>query len=171
VHRFTTTLALALCLVGCYSAGSSSRSATPSDGSAAPLEAPASAAPSGDAVSPAPSSDTVKLATAEGHFPERSDGMQVCPYHFNLGLLMVDPQYGTAAQNEDGMHPLIWPLRYTARRLAEGEVAVLNRNGAVVATTGKSYRFWAPEWGADGGPVEAGDCVDLAPEGEIQTPY
>jgi hypothetical protein len=164
MRRVTTALALALCLSGCYSAAQSGSSAAPSGD-------PVSAAPSGDAVSPAPSSDTVELATAEGHFPEPSDGVHVCPYGFNLGLLMVDPEYGTAAQNEDGIHPLIWPLGYTARRLAGGEVAVLNRDGVVVATTGRSYRFWAPKWGGDGGPVEAGDCVDLAPEGEVQTPY
>ena len=96
--------------------------------------------------------------------------MHVCPYNFTVGLLIIDPEYGTAAQNGEGIHPLIWPLGYTARRLAGGEVAVLNRNGAVVATTGKKYRFWAPRWGGDGGPVEAGDCVDVYPEGEIHSP-
>jgi hypothetical protein len=169
VRRVTTTLALALCLLGC-SAAQSGRSATPSGGSAAPLEAPVSAAPSGYAVSPTPSSDTVELRTAEWAFPERSDGGFRCPNDSNVGLLIVDPEYGTAAQNADGIHPLIWPLGYTARRLPGGEVAVLRSDGAPVAITGRKYRFWAPHWGGGGGPVEAGACVLQYDEGEIQTP-
>ena len=171
LRRVTTTLALALCLLGC-AAAQSGLSATPSGGSAAPLEAPVSAAPSSDAVSPAASSDNVKLATAEGEFPVQSDGVVRCPYdHSNVGLLIVNPEYGTAAQNGDGTHPLIWPLGYMARRLAGGEVEVLSRNGAVVATTGKKYNFWTPNWARGGDPVEAGNCVGPYIEGEIQTPY
>jgi len=102
----------------------------------------------------------------------QSDGLAPCPYdHSNAGLLLVDPEYGTAAQNGDGTHPLIWPLGYTARRLAGGEVEVLSRKGAVVATTGEQYNFWAPRWARGGLPVEAGNCVSPYTKGEIQTPW
>jgi hypothetical protein len=88
-----------------------------------------------------------------------------------VGLLIVDPEYGTAAQNGDGTHPLIWPLGYTARRLTGGEVEVLSGYGGVVATTGNKYNFWAPKWARGEGPVEAGNCVGpLYIEGELQTP-
>jgi hypothetical protein len=112
------------------------------------------------------------LRTAEGDFPERSGGLDYyCPYnHSNVGLLIVDPEYGTAAQNGDGTHPLIWPLGFTARRLAGGEVEVLNRYGDVVATTGKKYNFWTPNWAPGRDPVETGNCVGPYIEGEIQTP-
>jgi len=159
-------------LLGC-SAAQAGRSAAPSGGSGAPLEASASAAPSVDEVSPAPSTDTVKLATADVAFSVQSDVMGPCPYnHANVGLLMVDPGYGTAAQNGGDVHPLIWPLGYTARRLAGGQVAVLSGKVAVVATTGKKYNFWAPEiWAPGGEPVEVGNCVSPYTEGEIQTPW
>jgi hypothetical protein len=157
-----TTLVLPLVLLGCSSAqlghsGSQSTELT-------------SATPAGEVPTAARTSDAVALVTAEGHFPERSDGVNVCPYNYIVGLLIADPGYGTAARDEHGVHPLIWPVGYTARRLAGGEVEVLNRNGAVVATTGRRYEFWAPTWGGDGEPVEAGACVSVYPEGEIQTP-
>jgi hypothetical protein len=170
MRRATITLVLALCLVGC-SAAQPGRSATPS-GAGGTTRAPGSAAPSNDGVSPAPSSNIVKLATAEGDLPAPSDLTAPCPYdHSNVGLLMVDPESGTAAQTRDGTHPLIWPLGFTGRQLAGGGVEVLSRNGGVVATTGNQYNFWGPDWPRGADPVEAGHCVSPYTEGEIQTPW
>lgn len=48
-----------------------------------------------------------------------------------------------------------WPLEYTGVRLADGEVAVLDGAGHLVATTGSPYRLQG-EWavvGAIGGPL------------------
>jgi len=53
------------------------------------------------------------------------------------GLLLVDARYGTSL---DGV-PVIWPTGYSGIRLTSGEVAVLDQEGKVVATTGKHYRL------------------------------
>jgi hypothetical protein len=73
------------------------------------------------------------------------------------GLLVVDPTYGTAivANNHPSMLGLsdvpvtvAWRPGFTARR-SGSEVEVLDPQGNVVATTGRSYQFW-------GGFVAAG---------------
>jgi hypothetical protein len=59
------------------------------------------------------------------------------------GPLLAEPQYGTSWL---GM-PVMWPSGYTARR-AGSEVEVLDTQGKVIATTGKTYRIsraYAPE--------------------------
>jgi hypothetical protein len=38
-----------------------------------------------------------------------------------------------------GVAPVRWPEGYTARRTLGGEVEVLNKQGEVVATTGRKY--------------------------------
>ena len=51
--------------------------------------------------------------------------------------------------------PIRWPLEYTGLQLADGEVAVLDGAGEVLATTGRGYRLKG-EWavvGAVGGPL------------------
>ncbi len=51
--------------------------------------------------------------------------------------------------------PVRWPLEYTALRLSDGQIAVLDGGGAVVATTGRTYRLtgaWAIV-AAIGGPL------------------
>jgi len=141
VRRVITTLALALSLLGC--------------GSSAPS---GSAAPS---VSAAPAGEPIELRTGVDPDlgPERSDGLNACRTFWNVGLLIVDADFGTAAEGNYGIKPLIWPLGYTARRLAGGEVVVLNRTGDVVATTGHKYQFWTVAWGG-GGPAHTGFCVN-----------
>jgi hypothetical protein len=58
-------------------------------------------------------------------------------------LLVVDPKYGTSLNGQ----PVMWPKGYTARR-AGSEVDVLDTQGKVIATTGRTYhisRAYAPE--------------------------
>lgn len=102
VRRVTTTLALALCLLGC--------SAAQSGGSAAPPSVPIELLTG------------VTACWAGGERP-------------SLGLLLADPTYGTTFNAK----PVMWPVGFTGLRLAGGEVAVLNRAGRVVATTGREY--------------------------------
>jgi hypothetical protein len=57
--------------------------------------------------------------------------------------LVVDAKYGTSFDGQ----PVMWPKGYTARR-AGSEVEVLNTDGKVIATTGRTYhiaRANAPE--------------------------
>ena len=170
----------ALCLLGCSSgsarlggtasATNPSESAWASGGSGA---LPSEADPS--ATSPvSPPDEPVELATGEGEFRVEPDGRSACITYFNIGTLIADPETGTAAQGigdrpdgEFGIRPLIWPIGYTARRLAGGEIEVLNGKGEVIATTGRIYQFWTGNWGtvpsgARGDPVHAGGpgCVN-----------
>jgi len=52
------------------------------------------------------------------------------------GVLVPDLDFGTRIE---GKGPVMWPVGYTGRRLAGGEVEVLDRTGSVVATTGRAY--------------------------------
>ena len=101
-----------------------------------------------------------------GWLPPLSDPVQLItgPPHHNgcfaadvSGLLVVDPTYGTAIAGNH--HPsmvnlgdepvtVAWRPGFTARR-SGSEVEVVNPQGFVVATTGRSYRFL-------GGYVSAG---------------
>jgi hypothetical protein len=78
------------------------------------------------------------------------------------GTLAVDPKHGTSFLG----HPVMWPAGYTARRVG-AEVMVLDRDGEVKATTGRTYhisRAYAPDDGMygpykdDAFPVAA-DCT------------
>ena len=78
------------------------------------------------------------------------------------GLLVVDPTYGTAivgnnlpsmVQLSDVPVTVAWRPGFTARR-SGSEVEVLDPQGNVVATTGRSYRFM-------GGYVRAGGSSGL----------
>jgi hypothetical protein len=113
VRRVTTTLALALCLLGCSSAASAGGSAAPTVESAAPAGEP------------------VALRTGKN-----SCYLTLFPI---VGRLLPDPVYGVTL---DGV-PIIWPTGSTAARLAGGQVEVrvttLNGGAAIVATTGKDY--------------------------------
>jgi hypothetical protein len=77
-----------------------------------------------------PSGDPVELLT----------GVEACyaggqqPSY--AGVLVPDQEYGTRI---DGKGPVMWPVGYTGLRLRTGEIAVLDRSGNVVATTGKAY--------------------------------
>jgi hypothetical protein len=97
MRRVTTTLALALCLLGC-------------------------------GLMPGP----VELLT----------GVDACyagGEHATFGgLLVADSTYGTPINSR----PIMWPVGFTGVRLGfGGEVAVRNRDGKVVATTGREYRL------------------------------
>jgi hypothetical protein len=65
-----------------------------------------------------------------------------CYTNFAMGLLMVDATYGTTITDGSigGTRPVMWPTGYTGRR-AGPEVDVLNREGHVVATTGRRYQI------------------------------
>jgi hypothetical protein len=59
------------------------------------------------------------------------------------GPLLVHPEYGTTFHDM----PVMWPVGFTGVRLARGEVAVLDADGKVVATTGRTYFISrAPVW-------------------------
>ena len=88
------------------------------------------------------------------------------------GVLVADPTFGTAMNGR----PIMWPVGFSGAWRADGEVAVMNRDGKVLATTGRVY--WlasAPVWGVTedkrasiGGLnvfLAAGDCYpwDLVP--------
>ena len=60
------------------------------------------------------------------------------------GLLVVDPMYGTAI----GALPVMWPLGYIGRRVGS-EVEVLDRDGKLVATTGRIYELRGGSEGLD----------------------
>ena len=63
-----------------------------------------------------------------------------------VGLLVADPQYGTAIVDEYGQGghppersvPIAWPSGFTGRQ-AGSEVEVVSPDGRVVATTGRRY--------------------------------
>ena len=130
----TTTLVLALCLLGC--------------GSTDPPVA-------------------VPLLT----------GSRNCQVDAALGLLTVDPKYGTAIIDEQGAPsdrrptPVMWPPGYTGR-WEDPEVVVLNPQGNVVATTGRRYRIaGGPVAIVTGGSVAVAACpgpdaVSPAPSNE-----
>ena len=111
VRRVTTTLALALFLIGCGSAAPVGKTAAPSD---MPSEAPA-----GGPVTLLTGVDSCWAGGAWG----------------SEGLLVADPEYGTRFDGK----PAMWPLGYTGRRVGS-EVEVLF-DGQVVATTGRRYYF------------------------------
>lgn len=118
--RVVSSVALALSLLGCSSAGSS----------APPVESVgSSAAPS------APPGESVPLLTGDLGCYAGGEGGSTAP-------LLAEPQYGTSFFGK----PVMWPTGYTARR-AGSEVEVLDTQGNVKATTGRTYhisRAYAP---------------------------
>jgi hypothetical protein len=122
--RVAATLALALCLVGC---------------ARLPLNG-----------------DPVQLLTSPPRF------IPGCFTNSASGPLIVDPKYGTAIIDEIMIKvtgtrpppiPVAWRPDFTARRIGS-EVEVLNPQGNVVATTGRSYVI-------AGGYVSAGGSSGL----------
>jgi hypothetical protein len=95
-----------------------------------------SAAPSGDPVV----GERVEILTGglgPGCYAGGESGM--------TGQLVVDPKYGTSFRDR----PVMWPDGYTARR-AGGEVEVLDADGLVKATTGRTYHISvAPAYGLE----------------------
>ena len=57
------------------------------------------------------------------------------------GQLIVDQTHGTAIHDgSDAPVPVMWPLGFTGRRVGS-EVEVVDPDGKVVATTGRTYNF------------------------------
>jgi len=93
------------------------------------------------------------------------------------GLLVADPAFGTTINGR----PVMWPLGFTGQRLPNGEVAVLNQKGKVVATTGRVYalseaptpseaeRLHAYAVAGDAYPHDLIDCA--APDPGLPTGY
>ena len=103
MRRIMTTLALALCLLGC-----------------------------GAVVLPW---DRVALRTSD------TDTSSECSLSGRRGELILDAEFGLAwSAGPDDIRPVIWPRGFTGRRVGS-EVEVLDRDGNVVATTGREYEI------------------------------
>jgi len=128
MRRTIATLALALSLASCYSAAQPGVSQAPTGGTAAEE----SADDEGTAESPPitdPIDGPVELLTARlGCYAGGEGGP--------TALLVADPKYGTSFSGR----PVIWPAGYTARRVGT-EVIVLDGDGKVKATTGRTYHI------------------------------
>ena len=114
MRRLTTTLALALLVLGC------SR----------------------------PQGEPVQLLTYD------STGCYLGGEQAVEGELVTDPQYGTRFNG----WAIVWPAGFTGVRLANGEVAVLDQAGNVVATTGNEYGIARRPPVPDGGYPAAIGC-------------
>ena len=86
------------------------------------------------------------------------DGERGCYLANTTGMLIVDPDAGTAIVSEDmgrATTPVRWPNGYTGRRSWD-QVEVLDASGRVVAQTGQRYELLG---GYDGDGTWAA-CVD-----------
>jgi hypothetical protein len=86
------------------------------------------------------------------HGNSASDGSG-CFTDFAVGLLSVDPTYGTKVKDETSNPPgsvavVMWRPGYTARRVGS-EVSVFDPSGTVVATTGHRYKIAGGYVGGD----------------------
>lgn len=109
--RVTTTLALALCLLGCGSAAQSDE----------PRPWP-SGAPAGF------STDIIGNSCAA---PTYLVGLLIADPEGGAALLSDD----------DVINRLVWRMGFSPRRLPDSQIEVLDGNGTVVATTGRRYRI------------------------------
>jgi hypothetical protein len=95
--------------------------------------------------------NSVRLAT--GPKPEPL----YCNYlSYAEGELVEDGRTGTAYKYEDDVHPLTWPIGFTARRSGES-IEVLSPDGTVWAVTGHKYHFFGvslPVWTGPGCFIE-----------------
>jgi hypothetical protein len=67
------------------------------------------------------------------------------------GVLVPDAEFGTRIE---GKGPVMWPTGYTAKLQADGQVAVLDGSGNLVATTGREYALaFAPHPQGEAGQV------------------
>ena len=73
---------------------------------------------------------------------DRGNGMTGCYTNFAVGVLVVDPAYGTAITDETigGTGPIRWPSGYTGRLLGS-DVVVFDSSGHAVAKTGNRYQI------------------------------
>ena len=66
-----------------------------------------------------------------------------CFTNFAVGLLVVDPDYGTAVVDETASNtrtPVMWRPGYVGKRVGS-EVEVHDQNGVPIATTGRRYQI------------------------------
>jgi hypothetical protein len=114
MRRVTTTLALALCLLGCGLAGQAGE----------------------------------PFALVTSWEPGSAESPACRATWWAAGELVLDPKHGTALKVESGDYlatkgatmPVLWWPSFTGRRLGN-EVTVLDPDGNVVATTGRTYRI------------------------------
>ena len=87
----------------------------------------------------AASAEPVKLLTGWGLGGE---GAPACHTVYMYGLLVPDPDSGTALEirNGGGKAPVMWLPGSTAVQIGS-EVQVLDPTGKVIATTGKQYQI------------------------------
>lgn len=114
------------------------------------------AGPRSDPVDPA-AGDVVKLVTGVPPGVGGLSGDIGCYTNSAMGLLTVDPAFGTGIRDEDAggptppVTPVVWRPGFTGRRIG-AQIAVLDPTGAVVATTGRRYRIaggyvgGGPDW-------------------------
>ena len=72
-----------------------------------------------------------------------------CFTNFAVGLLVVDPDYGTAVVDETASNtrtPVMWRPGYVGKRVGS-EVEVHDQNGVPIATTGRRYQIAGGYWG------------------------
>jgi hypothetical protein len=96
--------------------------------------------------STAPSGEPVQLLTGIPLAPD-----ECAPWgNVGGGVLVVDPKYGTAIAGSGGQRtPVMWPIDFTGR-LVGSEVAVVDIDDNLVATTGQSYSItgsYLPQFG------------------------
>ena len=166
MRRITTTLALALLLLGCSTrvganVESEAASARPTELVAATPFEPM----------PAPSGKPIDVARYGEHGAPCRDEVEG-PLHADVRVdtyiggsegiaVEVSPDDAGVWPEPSGVDPwpvpfvsVRWPMDYTGVRLAGGEVAVLDGAGHHVATTGRTYRlkgYWSL-LGSIGGP-------------------
>jgi hypothetical protein len=166
------TLGLSLFLLGCSSVAMNDES-----------EAAASAAPS-TLVSTAPSDEPVAAPSGKPTGLVLSDTLrEYCPENWVEGLLVADVEVKNGLSGHVQLAPtaievgpadavawpagvdpqkwvlIRWPMDYSGLRMADGEVAVLDEAGHLVATTGRKYRLtgdWAVYGSISGNPLPNG---------------
>lgn len=149
MRRVTTILAIALFLLGCSSV-------------AAPTDEPMPA-PAGKAIDVARYGDGVGMRCRDAVEGPLQADVEVEQYVGGYSGIVVEvsPNEAGVWPEPSGVDPwpvplvpVHWPMDYTGVRLANGEVAVVNGAGHLVATTATSYRLKG-DWsilGSVGGP-------------------
>ncbi len=80
-----------------------------------------------------------------------------CYLNYHTVDLVADPQYGTAIEGNEARAPVYWPPNYSGHRVGS-EVEVRDPTGNVVATTGRTYKYW-PALAPEEGSAVIGSCL------------